>query len=343
MTSTVSVAAATSAPADRLGRALHDVRISVTDRCNFRCPYCMPRSHFGPGYRFVPGADALDTAELVRLAAVFLALGATKIRLTGGEPLLRRDLDQIVAGMAALPVPDLALTTNGALLARRAAELQRCGLHRVTVSLDSLHPDVFASMSDVAVPVSDVVAGIRAARDAGLAPVKLNCVVRRGVNDSGIEELVEFAAAEGLHVRFIEYMDVGTTNGWRLADVVTGQEILDRLAASHPLEELPAEPGAVARRYRLSGGGEIGLITSVSRPFCGDCARARLSVDGRLFTCLFAADGLDLRAPLRDGADDDELRDIVRARWAARDDRYSELRATQTEAPQRVEMSYIGG
>ena len=339
----MTVTAPTSMPADMLGRALRDVRMSMTDRCNFRCPYCMPRSHFGPGHRFVPGAAALSAGELVRLAAVFMSLGATKIRLTGGEPLLRRDLGRIVAGMAALPVPDLALTTNGALLARRAGELRSCGLHRVTVSLDSLHPDVFAAMSDVGVPVSDVVAGIRAARDAGLAPIKLNCVVRRGVNDSGIAELVEFACAEQLQVRFIEYMDVGTTNGWRREDVVTGREILERLAVSHRLEELPPEPGAVARRYRLAGGAEIGLITSVSRPFCGDCSRARLSVDGRLFTCLFAADGLDLRAPLRAGASDEELRDIVRGRWAARDDRYSELRAAQTDAPQRVEMSYIGG
>ncbi|HEX6538043.1 MAG TPA: GTP 3',8-cyclase MoaA [Candidatus Dormibacteraeota bacterium] len=339
----MTVTAPTSMPADMLGRALRDVRMSMTDRCNFRCPYCMPRSHFGPGHRFVPGAAALSAGELVRLAAVFMSLGATKIRLTGGEPLLRRDLGRIVAGMAALPVPDLALTTNGALLARRAGELRSCGLHRVTVSLDSLHPDVFAAMSDVGVPVSDVVAGIRAARDAGLAPIKLNCVVRRGVNDSGIAELVEFACAEQLQVRFIEYMDVGTTNGWRREDVVTGREILERLAVSHHIEELPPEPGAVARRYRLAGGAEIGLITSVSRPFCGDCSRARLSVDGRLFTCLFAADGLDLRAPLRAGASDEELRDIVRGRWAARDDRYSELRAAQTDAPQRVEMSYIGG
>jgi cyclic pyranopterin phosphate synthase len=328
---------------DSLGRPLRDLRISVTDRCNFRCPYCMPRSHFGAGHRFLPSTSALTADEIVRLASVFLSLGVTKIRLTGGEPLLRGDLVDIVAGVAGLGVPDLALTTNGALLRRRAPELRAAGLQRVTVSLDSLHQDVFAAMSDVNVPVDDVLDGIRAARDAGLSPVKVNCVVRRGVNEDGIVELAEFARRERLTVRFIEYMDVGTSNGWRLDDVVTGEQMLERLGARYALEELPAQAGAVARNYRFADGGEIGFIMSVSRPFCGDCTRARLGADGRLFTCLFAADGLDLRAPLRAGVNDAELRRVVSARWGVRDDRYSELRALPTHPTQHVEMSYIGG
>ena len=332
-----------SPPADMLGRGMRDLRISVTDRCNFRCPYCMPRSHFGPGYRFVPTPSALTASEIVRLARVFVVLGVTKVRVTGGEPLLRGDVAEIIAGVAALGVGDLALTTNGALLDRRAAELGRAGLRRVTVSLDSLHPDVFAAMSDVNVPVSQVLGGIRAARDAGLSPIKVNCVVRRGVNEEGILDLVEFARREALVLRFIEYMDVGTSNGWSLDDVVSGAEILERIAAVHELEELPAEPSSVARRYRLEDGGEVGVITSVSRPFCGDCTRARLGVDGRLFTCLFASNGVDLRGPLRDGASDDELQAIVARRWQGRGDRYSELRASGTQPSHHLEMSYIGG
>ncbi|MGH7685218.1 MAG: GTP 3',8-cyclase MoaA [Candidatus Dormibacteria bacterium] len=328
---------------DALGRALRDLRVSVTDRCNFRCPYCMPRSHFGPGHRFVAGAGALSVDETTRLTRVFVSLGATKVRLTGGEPLLRRDLESIVAGIAALGIADVALTTNGALLERRAEALRRAGLHRVTVSLDSLHPEMFAAMSDVNVPLERVLAGIRAAQRAGLEPVKLNCVVRRGVNDSGLLELVDFARRERLTVRFIEYMDVGTSNGWRLQDVVSGDEILARIGAVHRLVAEPGAPAAVARYHRFDDDGEVGVITSVSRPFCGDCTRARLSVDGRLFTCLFAADGLDLRTPLRSGATDSELRTLIAERWSARDDRYSELRASATTPAPRVEMSYIGG
>lgn len=357
MTGSVSMQDAVAGPQapgvlDRLGRALRDLRISVTDRCNFRCPYCMPRSHFGPGYRFVPSADALTSSEIVRVARVFLAIGVTKIRLTGGEPLLRRDLDDIVAGLAALPVSDLALTTNGALLSHRAAALKTAGLRRVTVSLDSLHPDVFAAMSDVSVPLARVLSGIQDAQRAGLSPIKINCVVRRGVNDGEILDLLAFALHEGVTLRFIEYMDVGTTNGWRAGDVVTGAEILERIAAHYDVEELAVESETVARRFRVGETGEIGLITSVSRPFCGDCSRARLSTDGRLFTCLFATDGTDLRTPLRRGINDDDLRDLVHSRWSSRDDRYSELRATQLAATardagktgnQRVEMSYIGG
>lgn len=343
MTSALIAVPVVPAPADTLGRELRDLRISVTDRCNFRCPYCMPRSHFGPGYRFVPTPSVLSASEIVRLASIFVSLGVTKVRVTGGEPLLRRDVDEIIAGVAGLGVADLALTTNGALLERHAPALRAAGLQRVTVSLDSLHPEVFAAMSDVNVPVSRVLAGIRAARDAGLSPVKVNCVVRRGVNEDGIVELVDFARREDLVLRFIEYMDVGSSNGWRLDDVVSGAEILRRIAAVHPLEVLPAEPSAVARRYRLLDGGEVGVITSVSRPFCGDCTRARLGVDGRLFTCLFASEGIDLRGPLRNGASDDELREVVTRCWHRRDDRYSELRASGTQPSQHVEMSYIGG
>lgn len=303
----------------------------------------MPRSHFGPGHRFVAGAGALSAGAIVRLTGVFASLGATKVRVTGGEPLLRRDLEAIVAGIAALGIADIALTTNGALLERHAAALRRAGLHRVTVSLDSLHPETFAAMSDVNVPVERVLAGIRAAQRAGLHPVKLNCVVRRGVNDSGLLELVDFARRERLTLRFIEYMDVGTSNGWRLQDVVTGDEILARISAVHRLVAEPAGPAAVARYHRFDDDGELGVITSVSRPFCGDCTRARLSVDGRLFTCLFAADGLDLLSPMRAGATDSELAALITDRWSARDDRYSELRASATTVLPRVEMSYIGG
>ena len=342
MTATAAVPAVAPV-SDRFGRRLSDLRISVTDRCNFRCPYCMPRSHFGPGYRFLPGEAVLTAGEMVRLADVFLSLGVTKVRLTGGEPLLRPDLEQIVMGLAALGVPDLALTTNGALLRRRAVALRRAGLHRITVSLDSLHPEVFAAMSDTRVRLADVLDGIRAARRAGLSPIKLNCVVRRGVNDDGLLDLVDFARRERLRLRFIEYMDVGGSNGWQAGDVVSGDEILARVARVHPLEEVAAEPGAVARRYRLADGGEIGVIMSVSRPFCGDCTRARLSVDGRCFTCLFGSSGLDLRAPLRRGAGDDDLRHLIQRHWRTRDDRYSELRGTADAAADRIEMSYIGG
>jgi cyclic pyranopterin phosphate synthase len=342
--SALAVRSDANVAADMLGRPLRDLRISVTDRCNFRCTYCMPKSHFGPGHRFLPRAEVLQTDEIVRLVDVFVSLGVTKVRLTGGEPLLRADLDEIVRGVASGGVADVALTTNGALLEHWAARLRDAGLRRVTVSLDSLDPVVFAAMSDTRVDVGDVVRGIAAAGEAGLQPVKVNCVVRRGVNDTGVLDLVEFARREGLVLRFIEYMDVGSSNGWRMDDVVPGEEILATISRSHALEELASEPGAVARRYRFrDGGGELGVIMSVSRPFCGDCTRARLGVDGRLFTCLFATEGLDRRGPLRAGADDDELRRLIAARWQRRDDRYSELRQIGVSAGQRIEMSYIGG
>ncbi|MHB8489009.1 MAG: GTP 3',8-cyclase MoaA [Candidatus Dormibacteria bacterium] len=329
---------------DRLGRSLRDVRISVTDRCNFRCPYCMPKARFGPGYQFLPRAEALDAREIVRLAGVFASLGVTKIRLTGGEPLLRPDLVDIVEGIAKLGVPDIALTTNGALLRRWAARLRDAGLQRVTVSLDSLDPTVFASMSDSRIEVGEVLDGIAAARAAGLAPIKLNCVVQRGVNEQGLLDLVGYARREGLGLRCIEYMDVGATNGWRVADVVSGEEILERVRQVYPLLEEAPDPAAVARTYRFAdGNGDLGVITSVSRPFCGDCTRARLGVDGKLYTCLFATAGIDLREPLRSGADDDALRRIVADRWKRRDDRYSELRGLGIAEGERIEMSYIGG
>ena len=329
---------------DQLGRGLRDLRISVTDKCNFRCPYCMPKARFGPGHRFLPRAEALDAAEIVRLATVFQSAGVTKIRLTGGEPLLRADLADIVGGIAAIGMQDIALTTNGALLRRWAGRLRAAGLHRVTVSLDSLNPAVFAAMSDSRIELGEVLDGIAAAREAGLAPVKLNCVVQRGVNEDGLLDLVDFARNEGLSLRCIEYMDVGATNGWRMADVVSGEEILERVSKAHPLVEDEPDPTAVARRYRFAdGGGELGVITSVSRPFCGDCTRARLGVDGKLYTCLFATTGIDLREPLRTGASDDDLQRIIADRWRRRDDRYSELRGLGVAEGERIEMSYIGG
>jgi cyclic pyranopterin phosphate synthase len=342
--SALAVHAEIESVTDRRGRPLRDLRISVTDRCNFRCPYCMPRSHYGPGHQFLNRREQLSVNEIARLAGVFVSLGVTKIRLTGGEPLLRAELADIVARLAALGVPDLALTTNGSLLRRWALRLRQAGLHRVTVSLDSLDPAVFAAMSDTQVDLAQVLDGIAAARQAGLDPIKLNCVVRRGVNDATLIALVEYARRERMILRFIEYMDVGTSNGWTIEDVVPGDEILERVSRTYALVEQTDEPPGVARVYRFAdGGGELGLIASVSRPFCGDCTRARLGVDGRLYTCLFATAGLDLRGPLRDGADDQALGQLVLSRWQHRNDRYSEIRSSRTTSLRRIEMSYIGG
>ena len=331
---------------DTRGRALRDLRVSVTDRCNFRCPYCMPRELFGPDHVFLPQDQVLSIEEIATLVRVFVRLGVRKVRLTGGEPLLRADLEQLVAEIAAAPgVEDLALTTNGALLARRAAGLRAAGLHRVTVSLDSLDPDVFAALADTKVPLSRVLAGLAAARDAGLAPVQLTTVLQRGGNDDGPLEHVDFARAEGHLLRVIEYMDVGTTNGWRSEHVVPAAEVVDRVAAVHPMEPVD-EPrdGQVAERWRyLDGRGELGLVSSVTRPFCGDCVRARLTATGELHTCLFSAVGFDLRTPLRAGATEDDLLDLVGGRWAVRDDRYSELRGLLPAPTVRPEMSYLGG
>ena len=331
---------------DRLGRPLADLRISVTDHCNFRCVYCMPREAFGADHHFLPRAEILTLEELDRLGGIFVGLGVRKIRLTGGEPLLRRNLDFLIRRLAAHPGIDLALTTNGSLLAPRAGELATAGLGRVSVSLDSLDDEVFRRMNDARFPVARVLEGIAAANAAGLSPVKVNCVVRRGFNDDSVLPLVEHFRGTGIVVRFIEYMDVGNTNRWRLDDVVPAREILARIAARHPLE--PVEPtyrGEVAGRWRLAdGSAEIGIVASVTAPFCGDCTRARLSAEGRLFTCLFAGFGHDLRAAVRGDASDRELADRIARIWSGREDRYSEQRADLDRADgKRVEMSYIGG
>jgi cyclic pyranopterin phosphate synthase len=340
---------ATSAPADALGRALRDLRISVTDRCNFRCPYCMPAEVFGESYRFLPKERILTFEEIERLARIFVELGARKLRLTGGEPLLRRELPALVARLSSIPqVEDVALTTNGTSLAELAAPLAAAGLRRVTVSLDSLDDEAFRKMSGRHEGPDVVLAGIEAAERAGLVPIKINCVVVRGVNESAVVDLVRRFKGTGHIVRFIEYMDVGTMNEWRRDDVVTADEMLALLRAEFRLEELEANyDGEVALRYRhAGGGGEIGIIASVSRPFCRGCTRARLSADGRLITCLFATDGLDLKTPLRSGAGDAELAEMISGCWAKRTDRYSELRA-QSRAGlahgARVEMFEVGG
>ena len=333
-------------PTDTMGRPLRDLRISVTDRCNFRCTYCMPKEVFDREWVFLPRQELLTFEEIARLARVFVGLGVAKIRLTGGEPLLRRQLERLVGMLAALPgVDDLTLTTNGALLARHAEALAAAGLNRVTVSLDSLDDGTFMALNDVGFPVAKVLEGIEAAARAGLGPIKVNVVVKRRVNDGDVVDLARHFRGTGHIVRFIEYMDVGTTNGWRMDDVVPAAEIVERIAAEFPLEPAaPNYPGEVANRYRYrDGSGEIGVIASVTRPFCADCTRARLSAEGTLFTCLFATGGHDLRALLRGGADDASLRGAIAEVWAGRTDRYSEIRSEATAGWQRVEMSYIGG
>jgi len=335
---------------DRFGRPLHDLRISVTDRCNFRCRYCMPREVFGPGFAFLPRSEILSFEEIARLTRLFAAQGVRKIRLTGGEPLLRAELPALVRMIAETPgIEDVAVTTNGSLLASQAQALADAGLRRVTVSLDSLDDAVFRSMNDVNFPVALVLDGIAAAERAGLAPIKINAVVKRGVNDHTVVDLARHFKGSGHILRFIEYMDVGATNGWRLDEMVPGREIVERISAELPLE--PAEPnyrGEVAQRWRYRDGeGEVGVITSVTQPFCGDCTRARLSAEGSLYTCLFASAGADFRGPLRAGASDEEITALLRRLWGQRDDRYSEIRTAATpdsaSAPRRVEMSYIGG
>ncbi|HSG79848.1 MAG TPA: GTP 3',8-cyclase MoaA [Acidimicrobiia bacterium] len=331
---------------DTQDRPLRDLRISVTDRCNFRCRYCMPKEIFGREYEFLARELLLSFEEITRVVRIATGLGVRKIRLTGGEPLLRSGLEELVGMLAQVEgIDDLTLTTNGALLARKAEALAAAGLDRVSVSLDSLDDDRFMAMNDVGFPVSKVLDGIEAAAAAGLTPVKVNVVVKRGVNDEDIVPMAEHFRGTGHILRFIEYMDVGTTNGWRLDDVVPGAEIVRRIAKRLPLE--PAEPnyvGEVARRYRYTdGSGEVGVITSVTRPFCGDCSRARLSADGSLFTCLFASTGHDLRGLMREGADDDRIEAFLRAIWVRRDDRYSQVRSSATTDLQRIEMSYIGG
>ncbi|CAN5546751.1 GTP 3',8-cyclase MoaA [soil metagenome] len=322
------------------------MRISVTDRCNFRCTYCMPREVFGRDFLFLAREELLSFEEITRLARLFVELGVGKLRLTGGEPLVRRELERLVAMLAAVDgVYDLTLTTNGSLLAGKAQALRDAGLRRVTVSLDSLDDRVFMAMNDAAFPVSAVVAGIDAAAAAGLAPIKVNMVVRRDLNESDVVPMARFVRDRGHILRFIEYMDVGHSNGWRLEDVVPASEILAAVDGDMPIEPMaPDYPGEVAARWRYrDGSGEVGIIASVSEPFCGTCTRARLTADGQLFTCLFAVEGTDLRAPLRLGANDADLLGLIRGVWDRRTDRYSELRSARTEWLPKVEMSRIGG
>jgi cyclic pyranopterin phosphate synthase len=335
---------------DAFGRALRDLRISVTDRCNFRCPYCMPAELFGRDFAFLPHDQVLTFEEIARLAGIFVELGVGKLRITGGEPLLRRDLPVLIGELATIRTPegetvDLTLTTNGSALRPLAAPLREAGLQRITVSLDSLDDAVFGAMNGVEFPVSRVLDGIAAARAAGLAPIKVNTVVRRGLNEDSILPLARWARDEGLILRFIEYMDVGTANGWRLDDVVAAEEIVARIDAELPLEPVEASyRGEVAGRYRYrDGSGELGVIASVTRPFCGDCTRARLSAEGHLYTCLFAGSGTDLKTPLREGETDAQVADRIRAVWAVRADRYSELRSAATGRLPKVEMFAVGG
>ncbi len=331
---------------DQLGRPIEDLRVSVTDRCNLRCRYCMPREVFGADYTFLDRAELLSFEELARVCAVFASLGVTKLRVTGGEPLLRRDLPELIAQLTAIDgIADIALTTNGILLPQLAGRLADAGLRRITVSLDALDDDTFRAVADTPQPVDAVLAGIDAALAAGLTPVKVNTVLQRGVNDHQLEPLAAFGRDTGAIVRFIEFMDVGTTNGWKRDGVVPAAEVIDRLAARWPIEPVdPIKPGEVAERYRYAdGAGEVGVIASVTRPFCRTCTRARLSAVGELFTCLFAAEGHDLRALVRGGASDAELRDAIAGVWRARTDRASELRAADGLTGPRVEMSYIGG
>ena len=330
---------------DRLGRPLRDLRISVTDRCNFRCVYCMPKEAFGKDYQFLERRELLSFEEITRLARIFMAHGIGKIRLTGGEPLVRRNIEQLIAMLAALPGIDLTLTTNGSLLQKKARSLRDAGLKRITVSLDSLDDAVFMRMNDVDFPVARVLDGIEAAAAAGLAPIKINMVVKRGMNEDSIMPMARFFKRSGHILRFIEYMDVGSTNGWRMDDVVTAREIVDMINAEMPLE--PADPnyrGEVAERWRYrDGSGEIGVIASVTQPFCRDCSRVRISTEGKLYTCLFASRGHDLRSLLRSGASDAALHDAIAAVWNQRSDRYSEIRSAHTAKLEKIEMSYIGG
>jgi GTP 3',8-cyclase len=330
---------------DTLGRPLHDLRISVTDRCNFRCVYCMPKEIFGKDFQFLPRDEILSFEEIARLAGIFVGLGVRKIRLTGGEPLVRRDLERLVAKLAALGDIDLTLTTNGSLLQQKARALAEAGLRRVTVSLDSLDDATFKRMNDVDFPVAKVLAGIEAAHAAGLAPIKINMVTKRGVNESSIVPMARYFKGTGMTLRFIEFMDVGSTNGWRLDDVVPAREIVALIDREMPLEPVgPTYRGEVAARYRYrDGAGEIGVISSVTQPFCADCTRARLSADGSLYTCLFATQGHDLRALLRGGKSDDEIASAIAGVWTERTDRYSDLRSAETAGLHKIEMSFIGG
>jgi len=330
--------------ADTRGRPMRDLRISVTDRCNFRCTYCMPREVFDADYKFLPHEAILSFEEIARLAGIFVGLGVKKIRLTGGEPLLRKGLPDLIAMLAPLGA-DLTLTTNGSTLVKHATALKEAGLDRLTVSLDSLDETTFRAMNDADFPVEKVLDGITAAAEAGFAPVKINMVVKRGVNDQQIVEAARHWRDSGHILRFIEFMDVGSTNGWRMDDVIPSAEVVRRIGEAFPLEPVEANyAGEVAERWRYKdGAGEIGVISSVTQAFCADCNRMRLSTEGSLYTCLFAQQGHDLKTLLRGGADDDAIRDSIAAVWRLRDDRYSELRTAETAKKPKVEMSYIGG
>ena len=337
---------------DKFDRPIHDLRISVTDRCNFRCPYCMPAELYGENYRFLPKPELLSFEEIERLARLFVDLGVEKLRITGGEPLLRHELPSLIERLAAIPgLRDLALTTNGYLLEKQASALRDAGLQRITVSLDSLDEEIFKRMSGRDVGPQRVLEGIEAADRAGMSPIKINCVVQRGVNDHTLVDLARSFRGTPHIVRFIEFMDVGTLNGWDLSQVVTAAEIVERIGAEFPIDPVDSNyRGEVANRYRYrDGSGEIGIIASVSAPFCGDCTRGRLTIEGKLVTCLFAADGTDLRTSLRSGASDAELRDLIDTVWSRRTDRYSEERAELTASGDpstrkaKIEMYQIGG
>ena len=330
---------------DTLNRPLRDLRISVTDRCNFRCVYCMPKEVFGPDYQFLHRDMVLTFEEITRLARIFTSFGVKKIRLTGGEPLVRKDFPELVAMLSQIPDLDLTMTTNGALLPRFADQLKQAGLKRVTVSLDSLDNAIFKSMNDVDFPVEKVIEGMDAAAAVGLGPIKVNMVVKRGVNENSVLPMARFFREKGYILRFIEYMDVGHSNGWHMDEVVSAAEIVKMISAEMPLESAdPNYPGEVAGRWRYKDGkGEIGTIASVTQAFCRDCNRARITAEGQLYTCLFAVKGFDFRALLRDGATDDEISNEIARVWNKRADRYSEIRSENTIALPKVEMSHIGG
>ena len=332
-------------PVDTLGRGLRDLRISVTDRCNFRCTYCMPKDVFNREHAYLPSSDILSFEQIVLLVRAFKMLGVCKVRITGGEPLLRRDVERLIEQLAGLGGLEITLTTNGSLLKRKAAALRAAGLHRLTVSLDALDETTFRAMNDVDFPVSGVLDGIAAAEAAGFSPIKVNMVVKRGVNDHAILPMARHFRHSGHVLRFIEFMDVGATNGWKMDSVLSSAQVIARIQGAHALEPLdPNYRGEVAERWRYQdGAGEIGVISSVTQSFCGQCTRARVSPEGRLFTCLFAADGFDLRSLLRSGAPDVEIAGRVAAAWSARTDRYSELRSLADRPNSRIEMSYIGG
>jgi cyclic pyranopterin phosphate synthase len=344
-----NVATLERSPQDRLGRPLRDLRISVMDRCNFRCPYCMPRERFHEHYAFLKTAERLSFEEILRLARLFVPMGVRKLRITGGEPLLRVNLPDLIADLNGIPgVEDIALTTNGVLLGKHAYELKAAGLARVTISLDSLDQDIFARMNGGFGKVSEVLEGIEHAQAAGLGPIKINTVVQRGVNEDSVLPLVEHFRGTGITVRFIEYMDVGNRNDWREQLVVPSRDLQARIHARWPVHAVrPDHAGEVARRYAFDdGAGQVGFISSVTQPFCGSCSRARLSSDGAFYTCLFAQHGTDLRGPMRAGADDAELTGIIRGTWMQRTDRYSEQRMVlraRASADPKVEMNYIGG